>query len=81
MKKVILLAAIALATAAWAQDQKKEAPKPEAAQPSAETAAPPAEEKMKPTPVAKKSRRHQDARHCPAKDSNTEIIKCAEAYL
>ena len=74
MKKVILLAAIALATAAWAQDQKKEAPQPEAAQPAAE-------EKAKPVPVAKKSRRHQDARHCLGKGSNTEIIKCAEAYL
>ena len=81
MKKVILLAAIALATAAWAQDEKKDAPKPEAAKPAAEAAAPRAEEKMQPTPVAKKSRRHQDARHCLAKGSNTEIIKCAEAYL
>jgi hypothetical protein len=87
MKKVILLAAIALATAAWAQDEKKGAPpaepKPaaEAVQPGAEAATPSVEDKMKPAPLAKKSRRHQDARHCLAKGSNTEIIKCAEAYL
>lgn len=78
MRKIVLLAALALASAAWAQDQKKEESKPaqEMAKP-----APAAEEKAKPAPVAKKSRRHQDARHCLQKASNTEIIKCAEAYL
>lgn len=69
MRKIVLLAALALASAAWAQDQKKEDSKPAA------------EEKAKPAPVAKKSRRHQDARHCLQKANNTEIIKCAEAYL
>ena len=75
MRKTILLAALAVATAAWAQDQKKEAAKPAAA----------AEEKTKPAAaVAKRSspsKRLQDARHCLEKASNTEIIKCAEAYL
>jgi hypothetical protein len=70
MKKVILVAALlAMASAAWAQEQRKEEAKPAA------------QEKTKPAPVAKKSRRHQDARHCLQKASNTEIIKCAEAYL
>lgn len=76
MKKVTLLACLALATAAWAQDGKKEEPKV-AAQ---------AEEKAesKPAPAAKRrftQRRFQDARHCLQKDNNTDIIKCAEAYL
>jgi len=74
MKKVILLAALAMASAAWAQEEKKEAAKPDAAKAAAE-------EKAKPAPVAKKSRRLQDARHCLEKGSNSEIIKCAEAYL
>jgi hypothetical protein len=75
MRTVVLLAALALATGAWAQEQKKEAAKEEA------KPAPVAE--AKPAPVAKKPspKRHQDARHCLEKDSNTEIIKCAEAYL
>ncbi len=75
MRTVVLLAALALATGAWAQEQKKE-PAREAAKP-----APVAE--AKPAPLAKKPspKRHQDARHCLEKDSNTEIIKCAEAYL
>lgn len=70
MKTVILLAVLATASAAWAQEQKKEAAKPAAQKAAA-----------KPAPVAKKWRRHQDARHCLQKGSNTEIIKCAEAYL
>jgi hypothetical protein len=75
MRKIILLAALAVAASAWAQDQKKEQAKPAAA----------AEEKTKPAAaVAKRSspsKRGQDARHCLEKASNTEIIKCAEAYL
>ncbi|HEX6267000.1 MAG TPA: hypothetical protein VFZ81_08885 [Burkholderiales bacterium] len=74
MRTIVLLCALALASAAWAQEQKKEEAK--------EEAKPAAQEKTKPAPVAKKSsRRHQDARHCLEKGSNTEIIKCAEAYL
>jgi hypothetical protein len=63
MRKIVLLAALAFAAGAWAQEQKKEEPKP--------------------APVAKKPspKRHQDARHCLEKASNTEIIRCAEAYL
>ena len=63
MRTIVLLAALALATGAWAQEQKKE--------------------EAKQAPVAKKPspKRHQDARHCLEKASNTEIIKCAEAYL
>lgn len=76
MRTIVLLAALAVASNAWAQEQKKEEPKP-AAQ---------AEEKSesKPAPAAKRKftqRRFQDARHCLQKDNNTEIIKCAEAYL
>lgn len=60
-------------SAAWAQEKPapKEAAKP-AAQPAAEKPA-----------VARKasSKRGEDARHCLEKASNTEVIKCAEAYL
>lgn len=71
MRTIALLAALALAAGAWAQEQKKEEPRPAA------------EEKAKPAPVARKPspKRYQDARHCLEKGSNTEIIKCAEAYL
>jgi hypothetical protein len=74
MRTIALLAALAVASVAWAQEQKKEEAKPAAA----------AEEKPQPAAVAKKkpsARRFQDARHCLDKGSNTEIIKCAEAYL
>jgi len=67
------------------------APKPaaqEAAKP-AETAKP--ADTVKPVAQAKKpagpkkvqraERRTEDARHCLGRPSNTEIIKCAEAYL
>jgi hypothetical protein len=79
MKKVILLAALALAAGAWAQDPKKEEPKPAAQAEEMSTDA-----KPKPAAAAKKKftpRRFQDARHCLQKGSNDEIIKCAEAYL
>lgn len=71
MRTVVLLAALALGSTTWAQEQKKEEAKPAA------------QEQAKPAAVAKKapSRRHLDARHCLEKASNTEIIKCAEAYL
>jgi hypothetical protein len=63
-----------------------EAPKPavEAPKPVAQPSQPVAQE---PKPVAQKQakkpnpRRQEDARHCLEKSSNTDIIKCAEAYL
>jgi hypothetical protein len=77
----LLAAAFALALPAWAQDAKPpaqpavpEAPKAEA--PKAEAP------KAKPMGVKKANpRRQEDARHCLEKASNTEVIKCAEAYL
>ena len=73
MKKIALFAALALALPAWAQEAK----------PPAEPPKPVAQETQKKQPVAKKPnpRRQEDARHCLDKASNTEIIKCAEAYL
>lgn len=35
----------------------------------------------KPMSADRKARREEDARHCLDKGTNTEIIKCAEAYL
>jgi predicted flap endonuclease-1-like 5' DNA nuclease len=85
MKKIALLAALTLAVPAWSQDAKppasepakpapvaQEAPKAEA--PKAEAPKPRAHRKANP-------RRQEDARHCLEKENNTEIIKCAEAYL
>lgn len=72
MRVAALVLVLAVSTA-WAQDKPapKEAAKP-AAQPAAEKPA-----------VARKasSKRNEDARHCLEKGSNTEVIKCAEAYL
>ena len=87
MKTAILLVALAVATTVWAQDQKKAEAKPAAqdARPAAQEATPAAQEKKKarPAQMAKKpsAGRFQGARHCLEKSSNTEIIKCAEAYL
>jgi hypothetical protein len=77
MKKMILLAALALAWPAWAQAP---APKPEAVKsPEAVKAAP------QTAKVAKKrastAKRHQDARHCLQRADNDAIIRCAEEYL
>lgn len=88
MKKLMLLAALAAASAAWAQApaDKKEPAKPEAASaaPSSPTAGSQeatTPQGAKPAPLAKKSRRFQDARHCLERPTNTEVIKCAEEYL
>lgn len=87
MRKTALILALAIAVPAWAQDKPAEKPsdKPSAA------AAAPAQEAPKaaeaPAPQAKKparkhtSKRMEDARHCLDEPTNTEIIKCAEAYL
>ena len=72
MKKIALLAALAFAASVGAQ-------------PAKEPAKPAAQEAPKPVvkPMARKinPRRQEDARHCLEKSTNTEIIKCAEAYL
>ncbi|MGE5639575.1 MAG: hypothetical protein ACM30H_05725 [Clostridia bacterium] len=75
MKSIVLPVALALAcTCAWAQDKPAAKPKAE----KAKVEKPKAAEK---SAEGKKSRRHEDARACLEKGSNTEIIKCAEAYL
>ena len=87
MKKIALIAAFAMAGHVWAQAEKpaaKEAAKPPV---QAEAAKPPVQEAAKaekPAPKPKKgsaAKRQEDARHCLEKATNTEIIKCAEAYL
>jgi hypothetical protein len=63
--------------------------KPAAAAPAPATAAPAPQATVtvkpavppKPMNAARKAKRDEDARHCLDKESNTEIIKCAEAYL
>jgi hypothetical protein len=90
MKKIALIAALALAMPAWAQDTKPPAEAPKAEAPKAEAPkaeAPKAEAPKADTAKAPKSprkpgpHRQEDARHCLEKGSNSEIIKCAEAYL
>jgi hypothetical protein len=90
MKKIALITVLALALPAWAQQAKPPAQpeKPAAAAPAQEAPkaeAPKAEAKAQaPKPKAPRkasSHRQEDARHCLEKASNTEIIKCAEAYL
>jgi hypothetical protein len=77
MKKMIVLAALALAWPAWAQAP---APKPEAVKLAQAVKAAP-----KTAKVAKKrastAKRNQDARHCLQRASNDAIIRCAEEYL
>jgi hypothetical protein len=72
MKTIVLLVSIIAATTVWGQADKPLATPPtqEAAKPSAKMAA------RKSNP-----KRMQDARHCLERPTNTEIIKCAEAYL
>ena len=73
MKRVVFIVLWAFALSALAQAQKpapKEAAKAEAAKPA------PIKEARKASP-----KRHEDARHCLDKGNNTDIIKCAEAYL
>jgi hypothetical protein len=80
MKTFILLAALAIAPLAWAQaPAPKEAAKPAVAKEAAKE--PAKADAQKPATVAKKSRRHEDARHCLERGNNIEIIKCAEEYL
>jgi hypothetical protein len=73
---LVLLAGLVLTGPVAAQDQKPaakpEAPKTEAAK---------KERKKSSTMAASKAKRQQDARHCLQRPTNTEIIKCAEAYL
>jgi hypothetical protein len=89
MKKIALIAALTLAMPAWSQEAKppaekpaaapmaQEAPKADAPKPTeAKAEAPKPKAQHKPNP-----HRQEDARHCLEKGSNTEIIKCAEAYL
>ena len=71
MKSIVFLAALAFASATWAQADK--APAKEAAKPAAAAA--------KPAAQAKKSRRNEDARHCLEQPDNNAIIRCAEAFL
>jgi hypothetical protein len=73
---LVLLAGLALPGLAAAQEQKPEAIKPEAAKPAAKES-----RKKKSSTAAGKSKRQQDARHCLQRPTNSEIIKCAEAYL
>ena len=85
MKRIATLVVLAVfASLVFAQAEKPAAaaaaPAP-AAQEPAKPAARAAKPKSKPSVVAKKSRRSEDARRCLDKETNTEIIRCAEEYL
>lgn len=92
MRKIALTALLALAASAWAQQPAKEPAKAPAAAPAAPAA--PATRAAQEAPKAQVAKsevkkaarkpnphRQEDARHCLDKPTNTEIIKCAEAYL
>ena len=88
MKRIATLVVLAVfASLVFAQAEKPAAAAPApapAAQPAQEPAKPAAraaKPKSKPSVMAKKSRRSEDARRCLDKETNTEIIKCAEEYL
>lgn len=85
MKKIALIAALAIAAPSWSQDAK---PPAQAQKPAAAAEAPKGPEAPKAdAPKAPRkvpvhpAKRQEDARHCLEKGSNAEIIKCAEAYL
>lgn len=79
MKSIVFLAALAVASVAWAQADK--APAKAAAKPAAAAEVKPVAVQAKPGAEAKKSRRNEDARHCLDQPDNNAIIKCAEAFL
>ena len=87
MRKAALILALAIAMPAWAQDKPAEkSPVTEKAAPAAQqesekAEAAKAEETPKKATGKHHSRRMEDARHCLDMPTNTEIIKCAEAYL
>ena len=84
MRKTALILALAIALPTWAQDKPAEkAPEAAApaAQPEGEKAEPGKAQAPKKRTAKHHSRRMEDARHCLDEPSNTEIIKCAEAYL
>lgn len=80
MKKLLLIAVFAMAPALAQTPADKPAATPAPAAPTAPAAAiakaPQAKVARKPNP-----KRSEDARHCLDEKSNTEIIKCSEAYL
>lgn len=77
MKKLLLIAAFA-AVPAWAQDKPAAAPSaaPAPSAPAPEKKEAHAKASRKPNP-----KRSEDARHCLDEKTNTDIIKCSEAYL
>jgi hypothetical protein len=83
MRKTALILALAIAMPAWAQDKPAEKPAdaPAAAQQPEQPKPEAKEETSRKKAARTHSRRMEDARHCLDKPTNTEIIKCAEAYL
>jgi hypothetical protein len=69
MKWLVFFICLGIAGPVLAQEQKPPVQKQAAAK------------KGKKAAVAKKNRRQEDARHCLAQPTNTDIIRCAEAYL
>jgi hypothetical protein len=76
MKRIAIVLAFALAAPVWGQEQKPEPKQPEKKEPVAEKKEPARMASRRPNP-----KRHEDARHCLERPTNTEIIKCAEEYL
>jgi hypothetical protein len=82
MRVFALLAAAAFMAAVGAQQPAKPATQEAPKAAVATKAEPPKVAKSEPRKPRKfNPRRQEDARHCLEKPTNTEIIKCAEAYL
>jgi len=75
MKHLAFLVITLFAAAAVAQDKPAPAPKEETVKPAPSKSAAAAPKKTHPR------RWNEDARHCLEKQTNTEVIKCAEEYL
>ncbi|HZE60117.1 MAG TPA: hypothetical protein VE085_06135 [Burkholderiales bacterium] len=82
MRRIALSAALALAASAWAQQPAPTTRAPAATPPAQEAPKAQVAKSEAKTPARKPNpHRQEDARHCLDKPSNTEVIKCAEAYL
>ena len=82
MKRIALLAALALAGSLMGSASAQDKPKPSPAEaPKSDAPKPMADAAKKPHTVKHTPKRQEDARRCLDETSNDAIIKCAEEYL
>jgi hypothetical protein len=83
MKMLLMIAVFAVSPALAQAPAEKPAAAPATPAPATKAAETKAPEKAQHAKAARKPnpKRSEDARHCLDEKSNTDIIKCAEAYL